>query len=80
MSNDQPTAHDVLRQMLERLQRIEESQAFAERTDDALTHEIRELDRRVRDLSARIDRLDGRLGELRSELNQTDDAPPEGPV
>jgi len=58
--------------LLERLQRIEEAQAFAERTVDQLGSEVIRAFEQLVVLHQRLDRLEGRVASV-EEADQTDE-------
>ena len=70
MSEPDPPAPE---QILARLQRLEESHVFAERTLEQLGDEIADLNRRLAEMRAHVQRLEARL--TRSE-QPGDDEPP----
>ena len=55
---------DEPRDIVERVRRLEEAQAFAERTAEDLGEELRALGRRVSELHAAVRRLEGRVERL----------------
>jgi len=59
--------------LLERLQRIEEAQAFAERTVDQLGSEVIRAFEQLVALHQRLDRLEGRVAGV-EEAGRPDDA------
>ncbi len=59
--------------LVERLQRIEEAQAFAERTVDQLGTEVIRAFEQLVSLHQRLDRLEGRVAGV-EEAGQADDA------
>lgn len=65
--------------LLERLQRIEEAQAFAERTVDQLGSEVIRAFEQLVALHQRLDRLEGRVASVEeSDAGDEADGPPTG--
>src|SRR5262245_9242664 len=58
--------------LAERLQRVEETVSFADRAEESLTQELRNLDRQLRDLSVRVQRLETGVGTLDERLERVE--------
>lgn len=68
MSRDEPG--DIPQDLRDRLRRVEESQAFAEQSSEALTGQMLEIDRRLRDLMTRLTRIESRLIDVAARLEE----------
>ncbi len=66
----------------ERLNRIEEATAFTDRSVEALTEQLLDLDRRMRHLATRLESLEGRLTGVAERLldQPTPSTPREDPI
>jgi uncharacterized coiled-coil protein SlyX len=62
-----------------RLLKLEEAQAFSERTIEQLSAEMAELNRRLGEVSVRLSRLEQRLEGLSNPSPGEDDEAEEGP-
>lgn len=58
----------------ERVRRIEESQAFAERGAEALTQQLVDLDKRLREVLTRLSRLESRVTDVAARFDDGADA------
>ncbi|CAG1011064.1 hypothetical protein PHYC_03994 [Phycisphaerales bacterium] len=67
---DASSPDDPLRRLRERLTRLEESQAFAERHDDAFNEQLVALERRLHELLSRLARLEARLDQFGESPDQ----------
>lgn len=65
----------------QRLERIEEAATYTERSVEALTEQLLDVDRRMRQLAARLESLEGRLvriAEAAARAGAGDEGGPEG--
>ena len=65
-----PDLHPAHDHTPERVQRLEEQQAFADRAADQLSLEVYELNRRMHKLGKRMDALESRFDDLLNALDQ----------
>lgn len=66
---------ELVQDIIERLQRIEEAQAFAERTVDQLSSEVIRAFEELVALQKRIDRLEGRVSDVEKQDEDPTTAP-----
>jgi len=59
-----------------RLRRVEESQAYADRSSESLTQQLLAIDRSLRALSSRLERLERRVGDVMDRLETDAGGPP----